>query len=118
MGFIYPRTVTLTRPQPRPGASTALPGYGGSSPDDEALNAQSMPASIQFSTTARGTGSQLPSDARAMVDFKILLPRKYSPLNMITERDILTDELGKRYQVYAAYWSPMGYDLRATLLEV
>lgn len=75
-----------------------------------------VPAEIGPDSTSRDIGSSLPSAARRL-DWRIAIQANYAALGTITERDIVTDDLGKRYQVSAATWTFQGYNLRVSLLE-
>jgi hypothetical protein len=118
MSFLYPRTIQITRPIPGKGAAYfGKQPYQGTTRDAEEPTLFDLPASIQYSATGRAKGGELPSDPASLSTWKILLPRGQVERDGIAERDIVTDEIGKRYQVQAAYWSPMGYTLTATLLQ-
>lgn len=117
--FYFERTITIARPGIRAGtAPVGKQGYGGSSRADEVVRYTDIPASIQYSATARTTGVQLPSDARVLTDWKIIVPVGYLPDDAVDERDIVTSDLGKRYQVLAARPSRLGFQMRASLLQV
>lgn len=112
---LYPRVVAVTRP-----ATNETPGgqdYSGTQKATETAIVSGLPASIQFtgrlSTPLGGT----PSDATDRAGFRILIPAFAAADGLITERDIVTDDLGKRYQVFAGYWDSLGYNLQAELLE-
>ena len=76
-----------------------------------------MPASIQYSATGRAKGADLPSDTPSLTVWRIMTPRGLLERNTITERDVIIDEIGRRFQVIAAYWTSLGYSMRATLLQ-
>lgn len=115
----FERTITIARPHARPGAdAVGLQGYGGTSKADEVVLYRDLPASIQYAATARTTGVQLPSDARVLTDWKIFVPAGLLPDDAVTERDIITSDLGKRYQVFAARPSLLSFQIRASLLQV
>lgn len=117
--FYFERTITIARPAPRPGAApVGKQGYGGSSRDDEQVRFAGVPASIQYAATARTTGVQLASDARVLTDWKIIVPVGILPDDAVTERDIITSDLGKRYQVLAARPGRLSFQMRASLLQV
>lgn len=60
----------------------------------------------------------LPADTPVRADWYIFVPRHAAHLGSITERDILTDDLGKRYQVIAAYWNSLGFRIACELLQM
>lgn len=76
-----------------------------------------LPASVQFSRRAGQPDPGLPADVVSASGFNIFIPLAWSVLGQIDENDIVTDDLGKRYQVVAAYWNILGYNLSCTLLK-
>lgn len=115
MSFIYPRIVSITRPNPTTVVGAAP--YSGEVRTDESPIAKGLSASIQQRRKNAASHGELPSDA-PRTDWAIFIPKRAATLGLITERDIVTDDLGKRYQVSAAYWDSLGYQLLATLLIV
>ena len=106
MSFLYPRTVSLSRPNPNVGTG-ALPYSGETSANETVLaSGQTFPASIQHRSGRGGPPGNLPADAVNAADWYIFI--RMPPLGGISERDIVTDDLGKRYQVTAAYWNSLG----------
>jgi hypothetical protein len=112
---VYTRLVAITRPN-TDNAVGAQP-YSGTTEANETTIVSGLPASIQFtgrlSTPLGGT----PSDATDRAGFRIMIPASAAAEGLITERDIATDDLGKRYQVFAAWWDVQGYNLQVELLE-
>lgn len=115
MSFIYPRTVALTRPpiNDAPGDR----GYSGVTKANETTIATGLPASIQLDTKSGKPDGDVPSDAYTRTAYRIFIPRRAAALGLINERDIVTDDLGKRYQVVGNYWNSLGYNLACTVLE-
>ena len=113
MSFLYPRTISITR-QAAPNAVGAV-GYNGRAPVIMASIASGIPASIQLKSTGSKPGAGLPTDTAKRSYWRIYFA---GALGLVTERDIITDDLGKRYQVTAATWSPLGYSALCDLLEV
>lgn len=116
MSFVYPRTVSVTRPSIVAGVGNV--GYVGLNPTQETpvAGAQGMRASIQYERVSRPPLGQVPGDATTRSTFKIFLPDAPAP-GLIQTRDIVTDDLGQRYQVTAPYWDSLGYTLRAEMLQ-
>lgn len=114
MSFLYPRIIAVHRPDTNPGAGAQ--DYSGVSAADESNVFRDLQASIQFKPGGRQTGD-LPADA-VFPAFAVFIPRCAAALGTITERDIIIDDLGKRYQVSAAYWNSLGYRLVCKLLEM
>lgn len=112
---IYPRTLTINRAN-----TNETPGgqpYSGTQELNETTVIAGLPASIQFtgrlSTPLGGT----PSGATDRAGYRILIPATSVSNGTITERDVAIDDLGKRYQIFAAWWDTLGYNLQAELLE-
>jgi hypothetical protein len=115
MSFLYPRTITVTRPNPETGFG-AQP-YSAVLPTDETQILSAVTASIQNRRKGMsGRGNDLPSDS-GKTDWAIFIPFSQAALGSIAERDIVTDDLGKRYQVAAAWWDSLGYQLVCSLLQ-
>lgn len=114
MSFVYPRTVAVTRPTQEAGIGAV--GYGGQMPGTEDPVATDLPASIQFRKAHGGNEAGLPGDA-GRSGWRILIPKGAAALGLIQARDIVTDDLGDRYQVAGAYWNSLGYNLSAERLE-
>lgn len=112
--FIYPRTIIITRPNPTIGIGAL--NYQGLSPSNESILFTDIPASIQ----GRGGSAQpanLPADAKSIPTWLVIIPLPYCPMGSINERDIVTDDLGNRYQVFSAYWNSLGYQLDCEKLQ-
>lgn len=116
MSFLYPRTIKVTRPNDSAPAVGLRP-YSGEVRTDESIIATNLPASIQQRRKSASAHGELPSDAPKS-DWAIFIPKRSAALGLITERDIVTDDLGKRYQVAAAYWDSLGYQLLVMLLQI
>jgi hypothetical protein len=111
MSFIYPRTINITRPQVQSGVGAVA--YGGLIETQESQIAQDIPASIQLSKQGKSGAVGLPADGKTTW-WRILF---HGPLGLVTDRDIITDDLGIRYQVVAPYWNSLGYSLLTERLE-
>jgi hypothetical protein len=116
---VYPRVVTITRPAVNAAGSTGfgLGPYQGVVASSETTIVASTPAAIQVNSSAKGIAAKLPADALHSVEYLILVPQ-VTTLGTIEERDMVTDELGNRYQIFAAYWTVLGYQCKATLVEL
>jgi len=115
MSFLYPRTVAITRPN-----SDLAPGYAstysGVEPSQETAVANGLPASIQLKKERGKPDPSLPADAMKTY-WTVLIPLYAAPLGLIQDNDIVTDDLGVRYQVTAPYWNSLGYALLVERLE-
>jgi hypothetical protein len=114
VSFIYPRRITISRPIATSGVGAL--SYQGLLPSQETVLFTNIPASIQ---RAGGTGQKtgLPGDAFNEGVWKIIIPAYALVLGSFTERDIITDDLSKRYQVATAYWNSLGYSATCELLQ-
>lgn len=113
---LYPRTVVITRPIGN--AAVGVQGYKGTTKGKESVVVGGLPASIQFTGRLATPLGGTPSDATDRAGFRILIPLSAAPQDgTITERDIVTSDLQKRYQVFAGYWDSLGYNLQVELLE-
>lgn len=113
---LYPRTVSITRPDVLPGVG--IQGYSAITEANETSIATGLPASIQ---SVRQRGAPEGGDPTAAPDrsqWDIFIPSSAAVLGLTTERDVVTDDLGKRYVITAAWWDSLGYRLRCELLEV
>jgi hypothetical protein len=115
MSFVYPRTITISRPEVQAGAGNQ--GYFGLSPGSETPVASDLPASIQEKKEGRNPDAGLPSDIAKRTMWRIFIPAGSAANGLIQDRDIVTDDSNVRYQVGAAYWNSLGYNLLAERLE-
>lgn len=114
MSFVYPRVVAITRPNVQ--TAVGAVGYSGLQASNEAAIASGLPASIQLNKQSGREDADLPGDS-ARTLWKILIPASAIALGQIQTRDIVTDELGTRYQVAGPYWNSLGHNLLCQLLE-
>lgn len=115
MSFIYPRTVSISRPVADLGIGQVA--YGGELPINELSIATGLPASIQLKGGGAKPGADLPADMANRTFWRILIPPGAIAFGRIKVRDIITDDLGLRYAVVGNYWNSLGYGLRCELLE-
>src|SRR5712692_671971 len=113
MGFIYPRVISISRPGAQTGAGAV--GYGGQVPSNETYVASNTPAAIQHKRYF-GKTAGLRGDVGRSSDWQILFTGLAQ--GAVQNRDIVTDDLGNRYQISAAYWNSMGWNCAAEILEV
>lgn len=111
--ILYPRTVTLKRPN----ATTGIGGlpYGGLLSSKESQVTRPMRASIQYDRLGRAPLTGIPGDTSGRTMWKIFLPDAAN--GTVHARDIIVDDLGVRYQVVADYWNSLGYALQCERLE-
>jgi len=113
MSFIYPRTISISRPATDP-VPTLTPGYRDLDPTAETSVAVGIPASIQADRTGGSNKADLPSDVSSTV-WRIFFR---GDLGLLRDRDIITDDLGTRYKVIGAYWNSLGYSPLCEQLDV
>jgi hypothetical protein len=114
--FMYPRTISVTRPQGQSGVGAV--GYSGVTKATESPVLSGIPANIQAKTTmARQPTGSLPAAPPGPIVWRVFIARNIVANGVILDRDIITDDLGCRYEVQAAYWNSMGWNIAATRLE-
>ncbi|WP_232243723.1 hypothetical protein [Paraburkholderia sp. SOS3] len=86
-------------------------------PANETIVATGLPASIQLKKGKGRPDAGLPADAVEKTLWTVFIPRGAAQLGLIRTNDIVTDDLGERYQVSAPYWNSLGYALQVELLE-
>lgn len=101
---MYPRTISVSRPIPTSGVG-ALP-YQGLDPTEETIIISNVSANIQQNEKTRALSADLPGDVAKGTIWAIFFNL---PNGTVLDRDIITDDLGVRYQVMASYWNSMGY---------
>ena len=115
-GFMYPRTIAITRPNTAPTAGDA--GYLGLQATAETAVVSNVTASIQFDSAGSAPLPNVPGDTVGRTLWKILIPASAGIANgTIQKNDVATDDLGQRYQISAPYWTPLGWTLRTELLK-
>lgn len=112
MSFLYPRTISISRPVAQVGVGAI--GYGGQTEATETVLFTGIQASIQQKKEGQKPDLGLPGDTskRSMWRIFILLAR-----GSLKDRDIVTDDEGIRYQILAAYWNSLGYNCACERLE-
>jgi hypothetical protein len=112
MSFLYPRTIAVKR-QPAKTGVGVLP-YGAQVPADETTIASGLPASIQQARERGAPDGHLPGSESSKAGWNIFV--RTPDRTLITEHDVIVDDLGNRYTVVAGYWNSLGYRARAELL--
>jgi hypothetical protein len=117
MSFLFPRVISVTRPASPAGVGAV--GYMGVTKGTETPIIANIPASIQAKTTmARQPAGSLPAASPGPIVWRILIPLSANVArDVIKDRDLITDDLGDRYQVEAAYWGSLGWNLATIRLE-
>ncbi|WP_234775179.1 hypothetical protein [Paraburkholderia tropica] len=116
MSFIYPRTITITRQPVQTGGG--VQPYGGSNPETEQILFSNLPASIQQTSTSAKPDANLPADAHSRSIWRVFMPLSAGvAAGSVLRGDIVTDDAGQRYQVWAPYVNSLGPNLLVERLE-
>lgn len=115
MGFIYSRKITISRPNRSDAVGTI--GYQGLLEADETILFSNIPASIQKKSGLRKPIAGLPGDVSQGYSWNIFVWLRHLPKDSIKNNDIVTDDAGARYQIYANYWNSLGYNMTVERLE-
>ena len=111
--FLFPNLVRLSRPQGN--AALGAQPYSGLSQAKETTIVTSARAHIQPERQGQAPLAGLPADAAGQPTWKVILKL---PKGTIQKRDVLTDELGNRYQAIYAAWTPLATTVLAVDLNV
>ena len=84
-------------------------------PANERVIVKNVRASIQNKQTRGSPDGGVPSDSYTRTGWSIFI--RLQDRKLITERDVIVDDVGKRYLVTAGYWNSFGYNCSAELLE-
>ncbi|MGU3387272.1 hypothetical protein ACLBYG_22370 [Methylobacterium sp. D53M] len=120
--FLFPRRISITRPasdRDTDGSSGPL-AYGGLDVATETTVPlpKNLQCSIQYKASSGIPEANVPSGAVSAGMWVFLIPRRVAPPpGTIQNRDIITDDLGNRYQIASDYSHPMGWTIRAERLE-
>lgn len=112
MSFLYPRKITVLR------AITASNindhSYEGRTQSEFTTIASNLIASIQLSSQSSRPTTQLPADASNDTYWRIFQPTLAA--GTIQVRDVIVDDLGRRFEVVGDYWNSLGYNILAKRL--
>lgn len=112
MSFLYPRTVSISRPIQDP--TLGAQPYSGLRADSETEIASGIAAHIQIDRQNPASPTKLPSDAVSLPVYKIIVK---VARGLVKRGDVITDDIGSRYQVISPDWGPLVTTCRAQLLE-
>jgi hypothetical protein len=121
--FLYPRTIEIHRPGvvAAPGSAnvaTLVASYSGETIATETVLFTGIPASIQYKDRDLRPTSPLPADATRPGGWNIYIPLSAGIANgSVAENDIVVDEVGRRYQIEAAYNHPLGWKFHCRFLK-
>lgn len=114
--FLFDRVIAVTRPTGQTGVGAQ--GYSGVQQGTETPVVSNIPACIQSRATSSRLGRELfPAAAPGPIVWRVFIPENMVADDVIKDRDIITDDLGRRFQVEAAYPTQMGWNIAAVILE-
>lgn len=114
MSFVYPRTIAIHRPGAQTGEGKL--GYGGATQAAETLVVAGIAASIQLRREGQRSPVGLPGDA-ARPSWDVFTRRGALEDGLVKDRDIVVDDLGRRFLVLGDYIDSMGGKYRVERLE-
>lgn len=107
MSFLYPRTISVRRPA-QTGGVGIVAGYVAQTAAAETVVASAVAASIQAKAAGSHNPADLPADSKGVASWKIFTPRGALADGVVLNRDVIADDLGRRFQIVAAYTHPLG----------
>jgi hypothetical protein len=113
MSAIYDRVIAISRQAQQTGAGAL--GYGGTTPAQQLPVATGIAASIQLVKSKSNAPANLPTDVPT-TEWKIFF--RSTNRTLLLERDVITDDLGRRFEVIGAYPNPFGFSALCRLLEL
>lgn len=116
MSFLYPRTVTISRPDHQDTPAAGIMPYGGVDQDAMDVIVSGIACNVQSRGTGRRDAEHLPGDATNYL-WNINIPLGLVADGVIQDRDLAKDDLGRRFVVEAAYCHSMGWKLSVASLE-
>jgi hypothetical protein len=114
MSFVYPRTIEVRRPNAKSGEGAL--SYGGQTQSAETVLATGIMASIQLRREGQRNTTGLPGDG-TRPNWDVFTPRTVLADGLVQDRDIVVDDLGRRFQVLGDYIDSMGGKFRVERLE-
>jgi hypothetical protein len=112
---LFDRIISIRRPT-KPTTVGAI-GYQGLQPVRETVILSGITASIQFQPKRERPLGGTPSDPASTAQWHIYIPSGFAVAGQIVERDVVADDLGRRFAVFAAWPTALGFVLAAELLE-
>src|SRR5690348_10147072 len=97
MSFIYPRTVTISRPATLSDSEVGSINYQDLDASTETTIATNVAASIQQARMESKPSANLPGDIASGTSWNIFMPSLAK--DVLQDNDIITDDAGIRYQV-------------------
>lgn len=118
MSFLYPRTMAVQRAaQQAAGQPLGARPYGGQSKDTMADVIEDVRCNVQARGQNRANPTALPADTQT-AQWSINIPLGAVPVETtIQDRDLITDDLGRRFRVTHAYPHSLGWRLTCERLS-
>jgi hypothetical protein len=114
LSFLYPRTVQISRPNSDNAAG--VQPYAGVVETNETVIATGLPASIQATMAGAKNPSGVPA-AGAKTNWYVFIPAFACARGTVLQDDVVTDDLGERYQVASNFWDSLGYRLTVEKMQ-
>ena len=115
MDCIFDRIITVSRPVSQTGAGQQP--YGGNARASETVIISGIPASIEQRRTGQRNDPNLPLDG-SRATWRIYIDEGVVPdSSAIQDRDFITDDLGRRFQVVAGNPDFMGWTIHVERME-
>jgi hypothetical protein len=105
---LYPRRIKIERADHQNGEAKV--SYGGMTPEEFSLVLDNVPCNVQSKSSGRSNTANLPADT-VVAQWQINIPRDTVADGVIKKRDIITDDLGRRFSVVADHCHPLGWKL-------
>ena len=112
--FFYPRTITITRAPAQSGEGAM--GYGGRTEATEHVIASGIAAGVQARREGQKNTPGLPTDGSKAI-WRVYTAKGALPEGTVKDRDWITDDLGRKFQVVADYQTPLGGNWYCERLE-
>ena len=112
MSFLFPNIISISRPN-QDSVVGAQP-YSGILPSNETVIASGIAAHIEADRQGTQPTAKLPGDAAGESIWKIIFS---AARGFVQERDFISDEVGKKYQVISADWGPLSTSCRCQIME-
>lgn len=104
MSLFRRHIITVTRvSEPLEGGKIDPEYFNG---QDDIVVYSGLKADIQYKAMTSQASAKLPLDTAQGVDTEVFFK---APYGTIKNRDFITDEIGRRYQVFYAYYTIFGY---------
>ncbi|WP_042298960.1 hypothetical protein [Paraburkholderia kururiensis] len=113
MSAIYDRVIAISRPANQTGVGAI--GYGGATQGTLQQIASGIAASIQLVKSKAVNPAGLPGDVPT-TEWRIFF--RSTDLSLLSERYVISDDLGRRFEVLGAYPNVFGFSALCKLLEL